>query len=57
MSYQEWRDLPWWVRQVYIDGLQEEEILLQVEPSWENNPLGTSVEGIREQGFTVIQGG
>jgi hypothetical protein len=27
LSWDEWRDLPWWVRRNYVEGLEEEELI------------------------------
>jgi hypothetical protein len=60
MSHVEWRSLPWWVRQVYIEGMIEEELLSEGppdRPAFEVDPLGTDTGSFQSQGFTVIDGG
>jgi hypothetical protein len=58
MSHREWLDTPWWVRQVYVEGMLQEELIKGGESDeWELDPTGASMEEFRESGFTVIDGG
>jgi hypothetical protein len=65
MSWQEWRDTPWWVQRAYIEGMVNEEILeYSEEPaaatvgpkSVEKDPLGASLQEYADMGLRVIQG-
>lgn len=60
MSHQEWLNTPWWVRQVYVEGMLQEELIKGGEAeleAWEVDPTGAEVETFRGSGFTVIDGG
>ena len=56
---EEWEALPWWQRQMYMDGLEEEKLISTVpqEESWEDNPLSAPSEEYSRMGLTVIDGG
>jgi len=60
MSWQEWRDTPWWVQRAYIEGMEHEE-LLEMQPvapagDWESDPLGADVREYTDMGLRVIRG-
>jgi hypothetical protein len=60
MSYQEWRDAPWWVQRTYIEGMMQEELLQQEgseTSAVDDDPVGADLSGYEEMGLTVIRGG
>jgi hypothetical protein len=59
MSHEEWLKIPWWVRQVYIEGMFEEELLREGPEleDWELDPTGAGLGSFRGAGFKVIDGG
>jgi hypothetical protein len=59
MSYQEWRDTPWWVQRAYVDGLEQEGVLTYGEKQqggWEDDPLGADSRQYAAMGLRVIDG-
>jgi hypothetical protein len=57
MSWKEWRDTPWWVQRLYVEGMVEEELIQFKEPDWTDDPLGASVDDFTKMGLQVIRGG
>jgi hypothetical protein len=55
MSWQEWRDCPWWVQRAYIEGMEQEE-LIKYGPD-EDDIVGATMGKFEEMGLTVIRGG
>ena len=63
MSWQEWRDTPWWVQRAYIEGMQHEELLemqtvaSEERPqSWESDPVAADLGEYAGMGLRVIRG-
>ena len=63
MSWQEWRDTPWWVQRAYIEGMQQEELLeVSRAPSpeepkhWEQDPVSAPDQEYLDMGLKVIRG-
>jgi hypothetical protein len=59
MSYQEWRDTPWWVQRAYIEGLEKEELLTFSDDTgdgWEDDPVGADPRQYAAMGLRVIDG-
>lgn len=62
-----WRELPWWLRETYLEGLAAEGLIKYERPaaaakrttreSVEKNPALAPTSSFRSMGITVVTGG